>query len=808
MKTTTLVAICVTLASLVGCGGGGGNCSTGLGAIASGSGACNSTEVASPALVIAAPVANAGAAQKVLIATKVTLDGSKSTDAAASALTYKWVLTSIPTASTAALSSATAASPTFTADLAGAYVASLVVNNGKLDSTAAQVTVTAVASNAAPVANAGAAQNVSTGSKVTLDGSSSTDANNDTLTFKWTLKTKPTGSTAALSSATDAMPTFTADLSGAYVVSLVVNDGLADSPAAQISVTAAVANVAPVANAGVTQKVSTGTKVTLDGSKSTDANNDALTYKWTLTAVPTGSTAALASAASAAPTFTADLAGTYTASLVVNDAQVDSAAAQVTITASVANVAPVANAGVAQRVLTGTKITLDGSKSTDANNDALTYKWALTSVPTSSAAVLSSATDAMPSFTTDRDGTYVASLVVNDAQVDSAAAQVTVTAATFNVAPVANAGLAQSVLTLAKVTLDGSKSTDANNDTLTYKWTLLSVPSGSTATLSSATDSKPKFTADVSGTYVANLIVNDGQVDSTPQQVTITAAVANAVPVANAGLAQNVLTASKVTLDGAKSTDANNDVLSYKWVLFSKPAGSTAALSSDTAAKPTFTADVAGTYVISLVVNDGKDSSAVTATTVTATVGNAVPVADPGANQIVANGKLVTLDGSGSSDANHDALTYQWTLLAKPATSTAALSLATAVKPTFTADVPGTYVASLVVNDGKVNSAAVTVAITSNAAPVAVPGLDQTVKKGALVKLDGSKSTDANNDALTYRWNLILKPLNSTAALSSSTDALPTFTADLPGDYAVTLIVNDGTIDSDIAITKVTATAN
>jgi hypothetical protein len=83
----------------------------------------------------------------------------------------------------------------------------------------------------------------------------------------------------------------------------------------------------------------------------------------------------------------------------------------------------------------------------------------------------------------------------------------------------------------------------------------------------------------------------------------------NSAPVANAGTAQNVVVASLVTLDGSASSDANGDALTYIWAFTSKPAGSTATLSSTTTVKPTFTADVVGTYVFHLTVNDGKLSS-------------------------------------------------------------------------------------------------------------------------------------------------------------------------------------------------------
>jgi len=584
------------------------------------------------------------------------------------------------------------------------------VNDGKVDSTAAAVTVTVASANSEPIANAGINQNVVVGASVTLDGTSSSDANRDALSFRWVLVSRPTGSSATLSSAVAAKPVFVADKIGTYVASLIVNDGKVDSTTVSTTVTASAANAAPVANAGTSQNVTLGT-VTLDGSNSSDANYDPLTFTWTLLNKPTGSTASLSSTTSAKPTFNADIAGIYVFGLVVNDGKVDSAAVTVSVTASAANVAPVANAGTNQNVVLGA-VTLDGSTSSDANGDSLTYKWTLLSKPTSSTASLANATTAKPAFIADVAGNYVASLIVNDGKLDSSISSITVTAAAANVAPVANAGSIQSVV-LGSVTLDGSASTDANGDTLTYKWALLAKPIGSSATLSSTTSAKPTFTADLTGVYVASLVVNDGKVDSAVVTATVNAAQANVAPVANAGPFQNVVAGQLVNLDGTASSDANLDLLTYKWILISKPVGSSAGLSLSTSSRPTFTADLVGTYVFSLQVNDGKLNSEVSYVSITATVANSAPVANAGTEQAVAVGATVTLNGLGSTDANGDVLLYKWVMTYKPASSSASLSSLTAAQPTFIADVAGVYVASLIVNDGKVDSTVSTVAITA-----------------------------------------------------------------------------------------------
>jgi hypothetical protein len=800
MNTTLRVSFVALLTSLlVACGGGGSaGCSAVLG-ILPGSG-CSTTPNT-------APVANAGVTQNVNVGSLVTLDGSGSRDINNQSLTYLWQMTAVPAGSLAALSSTTSAKPTFTADVAGTYIVSLVVNDGKANSTQVTVSVYSNVNNSAPVANAGNNQSITVGSVVNLDGTGSTDANRDALTYKWSLSNVPTGSGATLNSTISPNPRFTADMTGTYTAILIVNDGKVDSLSSVVVITASAANSAPVANAGLAQSVKLNDTVTLDGTLSTDANNDFLTYKWALITKPTGSSAMLSSITTSKPTFKADVAGTFVASLIVNDGKVDSPAVATTVSVSSANADPIANAGSNQNVTVGTAVTLDGTNSSDANRDQLTYRWVMMSKPTGSSAVLTNPTSAKPTFTADLVGSYVISLIVNDGRVDSTTVATTVTASVVNAAPVANAGTNQSVI-LGTVTLDGSASSDANGDAITYKWTLLNKPTNSNAALSSATSAKPTFTADIAGVYVFSLQVNDGKVDSAVTTVSVNASAANVAPVANSGANQSVVLGA-VTLDGSASSDANGDTLTYKWALLSKPTNSNAVLATATSAKPTITVDLAGVYVFSLQVNDGKLDSPVVTTTVTASAANVAPVANTGAIQSVVIGP-VTLDGSGSTDANNDTLTYKWVLLAKPIGSAAALTNPTSAKPTFNADLAGVYVASLVVNDGKLNSEIVTTTVTAavaNSAPVANAGAYQNVVAGTTTTLDGSASSDANGDALTYKWIMISRPLTSTAALSSDTAIKPTFVADRAGTYVLSLQVSDSKLSSNLSYVTISAGA-
>ena len=186
--------------------------------------------------------------------------------------------------------------------------------------------------NRAPMANAGDDATVDAGESVMLDGSGSTDPDSDELTYAWTL-TAPDGSAAELAGADSTMPSFTTDVLGDYVAELTVNDGeFSDSDSVTITAVDPAQNQAPVADAGPDEAVAVGASVVLDGRGSSDADGDTLTYSWTLEA-PMGSSAVLGDASSATPGFTADMAGSYVAVLVVNDGDLDSTADEVVITA-------------------------------------------------------------------------------------------------------------------------------------------------------------------------------------------------------------------------------------------------------------------------------------------------------------------------------------------------------------------------------------------------------------------------------------------------------------------------------------------
>ena len=277
-----------------------------------------------------------------------------------------------------------------------------------------------------------------------------------------------------------------------------------------------------------------------------------------------------------------------------------------------------------------------------------------------------------------------------------------------NTAPVANAGPDQTAYLNQTVMLDGTASSDVDGDPLTYQWTLLSLPPGSGATLSSLSAAKPTFVVDLAGTYVAQLIVNDGKADSGPDTVVVSTQ--NSPPVANAGPDQSVPVTAVAQLDGSGSSDVDGNPLSYLWSLVSAPAGSAAVLDNEHVVNPSFYVDLPGTYVVQLTVGDGQVVSP--PDTIAVTTINSRPVAKAGPDLSAFVGEPVTLDGSGSIDVDGDPLSYSWSLSVRPDASTASLSAATTAAATLVPDLPGLYVAQLIVSDGALDSSPDTAQVT------------------------------------------------------------------------------------------------
>ena len=635
-----------------------------------------------------------------------------------------------------------------------------------------------------PVANAGADQTALVGTTVTLDGSTSTDPYGNVITYQWTLTQKPANSQTNLPSPTALHPTLSIDKPGTYLISLVVNDGMLDST--PDTVTISTKNSIPVANAGNAQTGKVGDTLVLDGSASSDVDGNPLTYHWTLTAKPQNSAATLNNPDTISPSLTLDKPGSYTAQLIVNDGQADSLPA--TVMLSTVNSKPVANAGPAQSIrLTNpaTSVLLDGNGSFDADNNPLSFRWALISKPTGSQSVLLDPLAASTWFTPDFVGDYIAQLIVNDGHVDSDpnTTQITVAASpkiTSTPVTIGTEGQAYSYQVTA---------TDADGNTLGYS--LTTVPSGMKINASSGLIQWTMPTS--GGPFAVTVNAADGKGGTASQSFQLTLnhkpkITSQAVIIGTEGQAYSY----QVT-----ATDADGNTLGYS--LTTAPSGMT--INSNTGLIQWPQPTLGGPYNVTVNVSDGNGGTANQQFTLTVAISNNPPVANSGDAQSVGVGTIVQLDGYLSSDPDGNPLAYRWSFTLKPDQSQATLNQADSVNPNFVPDVAGIYQVQLVVNDGMVDSAPFSTSISAIASKppaasfvLSAPQLQAEALPGQTVSFslqldstDGFKQlADISVAGLPANAQTTLKPqmlgVGQTGVLTVNLDATTT-----PGDYPVTV---------------------
>lgn len=157
----------------------------------------------------------------------------------------------------------------------------------------------------------------------------------------------------------------------------------------------------------------------------------------------------------------------------------------------------------------------------------------------------------------------------------------------------------------------------------------------------------------------------------------------------------------------------------------------------------------------------------------------------------------VTLDASASTD-DDGIVSYMWNF---GDTTTATTTTATTTHAYTT---PGTYTVSVTVNDGTIDSTPATGSTTivqSNRTPIAALVGPYTGETNQAITLDGSESTDADNDPLTYHWSFG----DTTTADTTTSTTTHTYTA--AGNYSVVLTVDDGEVTSTGVTTTATITA-
>jgi alpha-tubulin suppressor-like RCC1 family protein len=618
-----------------------------------------------------------------------------------------------------------------------------------------------IASVAAPVANAGPNQNISTAT-TTLAGTATT-ANGSTFINYW-LWTQVSGPSAALFTLPSGpTPQVSNLVSGTYVFQLKVTDNNWRTSTSQVTVVVNGTNTnkppvaKPVSSITITLPVNSAT---LDGSASSDPDGTISAYAWQQTSGPNSATISTPTAATT--TVKNLVAGTYTFFLTVTDNLGATATATETVIVNPAapvQTPPTVSAGTALSITLPISIaTLTGTAA--GTNGATISSTTWTQVGGPSTATIVSVGNLVTVVSALQQGTYTFRLAAtdNNGQTASSTVTVTVNAAVPAPPPTVNAGTAQTItLPANSVTLAGTATGNGGATISSTQWTQTGGPG--TATIGAAGSLSTSASNLVQGTYTFTLTATDSKGQSTSSNVTVTVNAAAAVPpTASAGSNQTItLPTSTASLTGTATGNGGATIASTSWTQTAGPG--TATIAAPTSLATTVSnLTVAGNYTFVMTVTDSKGQTATSSVTVTVNPAAAVPpTAFAGRKQtITLPTSTASLTGTATGNGGATIASTTWTQTAGPGTATIAApaSLATTVSNLMVA---GNYTFVLTVTDNKGQTATSSVKVTVNPAPAVPPtvsaGGDQSITLPTnTVTLSGTATGNAGATIVSTTW--------------------------------------------------------
>jgi len=513
----------------------------------------------------------------------LTLDASESSDPDGDPLSYEW------TWRTGVVQTAgEIASHTYTNQ--GSFNGKVTVSDGRGGSAEAPFSVTVFPPNNPPVAAfTVTSADTNIGDVFTFDAGPSSDLDGDTLAYHW-----DTGDGRVV---TEESFTHAYTATGEYSVVLTVDDGYGGT--SQTSKVIGVGHTRPAIISTPKTGAAAGAQYVYQ-VVARDPENDPITYS--LDVSPAGMTISNTTGR-IEWTPTAGQVGNQAVTVRATDDHATFGTQTFTITVVAEPRPPVADAGADAEGTVGTAVHLSGSGSIDPDSSELTYGWTLQVAPVGSTAQLQDMTNVVASFTPDRAGSYVISLVVSDGTHESAPDTVTVTVTDpdANVPP----------LFTSEPPVDGMVGqqyeyqpavTDGNDDTLSYG--LAEAPAGMAVDPDAGTVT---WTPAQTGQYTVVIVVEDGRGGEAVQAYTLTvvpyqnlAPVITSTPVAVA--APEALYSYDV-----EANDPNSHTLTYSFDV--SPAGMTIDGNSGQIEWTPAPAD-AGGHDVSVVANDGQGGTA------------------------------------------------------------------------------------------------------------------------------------------------------------------------------------------------------
>jgi PKD repeat protein len=633
-------------------------------------------------------------------------------------------------------------------------------------------TTVTVSANQPPLANAGGPYLVNEGASVNLDGSASSDPDQNPLSFAWDLD----GDGQYDDAAGPVVP-FSRPDDAVVTVGLEVSDTLLTSTAsAQVTVQ----NVAPAVNAGADRSITEGASVSLSASFTDPgvADTHTATVDWgDGGGAQPGALVQGAGTGSVSGNHVYAQNGSFTVTVTVTDD--DGGVGSDGFVVTVGNAPPVVNAGSDQSVTNGATVNLAPATFTDAgvlDTHTATIDWGDGAGPQPATVTQGAGSGSVAGSHVFTTGSYTVTVRVTDSDGASGSDTLTVLVGSGNRPPVAVPGGPYSVNEGASVTLSGAGSSDPDpGTTLSYRWDL-----DNDGQFNDATGVSVSFPGVDDGVRTVGLEVSDGVLSST---ATTTVTVNNVPPAVDAGPDQTVDVNTLVTFAGSFTDPGAQDTHVIGWT-FGDGSNASGTLT------PTHTFLTANQFTVTLTVTDDDGGVGSDTLVVTVRQPNRPPVADAGGPYTVNEGATVTLTGAGSSDPDPGTtLSYAWDL-----DLDGQYDDATGVTAPYVGGDDGVRTVGLRVSDGSLSATDTATVTVQNVAPTVNAGPDRTVDVGATVAFAGSFTDPGAQDTHTIAWNF---GDGSTSAGSLT----PSHVFAAEGTYTVTLQVtdDDGGVGTDTA---------